>query len=201
MSPADRQAIATLVNRFVNDAVKRKDLAAAWALAGPDLRGGTTRSAWIAGTGVTVPAYPAAGSDFRKAWTGRLVSPGRAELAMILQPEPGSHANQEGASLDVRRIRGRWVVDLFYVDAVFRSGSGKHGSCGTANCAISGPNDYAAAGDGGASGASPTDGALWMWVGLSVFGAIVLLTPLGLWVRVRLRDRRILAEYAAHMRP
>jgi hypothetical protein len=50
MSATDRAAIGNLVDRFVKDAVLRRDLAAAWKLAGPDLRGGTTYKAWVAAT-------------------------------------------------------------------------------------------------------------------------------------------------------
>ena len=45
MTPVTRAAIGSVVDRFVKDAVRRENLAAAWTIAGPDLRGGTTRRA------------------------------------------------------------------------------------------------------------------------------------------------------------
>jgi hypothetical protein len=191
MSPATRTAIGNVVDRFVKDVVRRENLAEGWTLAGPDLRGGTTRKAWVAGTGVTVAYYPAAGNDFRDAWTGHLVSPTRAELAMVLHPKPGSGEDITAPTIDVRKIRGRWVVDIFYTAAVIRS-SGKHrGSCGTTNCAVSGPNDFGPAAGGSAYGNSSSRiSSHWLWIGLAGIGAIVLATPLGIFMRIKRRDRR-----------
>src|SRR5262249_21535145 len=82
LSPPVRRRISRLVNRFVKDVVLRRNLVEGWALAGPNLRGGTTRSAWLSGQGVTALAFPAVGNDFRHAWDGHLVSPTRAELTV-----------------------------------------------------------------------------------------------------------------------
>jgi hypothetical protein len=186
MSAADRAAIGVLIDRFVKDAVRRENLAAAWALAGPDLRGGTTYKAWVAGTGVTVPTFPVRGSDFRHAWTGHLVAPGHAELSMIMIPRPGSRGFEEtAAAIDVRKIRGKWLVDLFYAAAVYH----KQG--------ISGPNDFKAGPGGSAYGNSQSRiGGHWLVIGLIAAAAIVLSIPLAVWIRVRRRDRRALAAYS-----
>jgi len=196
MTPADRTQISNLIDRFVKDVVLRHDLADGWTIAGPDLRGGTTRRAWVAGTGVTVAAYPAAGKDFRNAWTGQLVTPTRAELSVVMHPQPGSGEDETAASVGVQKIHGRWIVDIFYTAAVFRSGSGHNGSCGLSSCAVSGPNDYGPAGGGSAIGNSQSRIAgHWLWIALAGVGAIVLATPLGLFVRVKRRDRRAWAAY------
>lgn len=194
LTSAQRQAIGRLVDAFVKDAVLRENLAAAWELAGPDLRGGTTRSAWIHGNGVTVPAFPARGSNFSHAWTGQLVGPGHAQLSLILEPRPGSGYDETAVSMDVRRYHGRWLVDLFYSAAVFRGGHGKSGSCGSANCAISGPNDY---GPGAAASAPPPTkaGGHFLLIALASLAAVVVLVPVAIWVRLRVRTRRIWAEY------
>jgi hypothetical protein len=202
MTRADRTAISNLIDRFIKDAVLRQNLPEAWNLAGPDLRGGTTRKAWVNGTGVTVEAFPARGHDFRNAWTGHLVSPTDAQLTVVLNPKPGSGYDQAAASVDVRKIGGRWLVDIFYTAAVFRSGKGKHGSCGTASCAVSGPNDYGPAGGGSALGNSGSRiGARWLWIGLAGVGALVVAVPLGVFVRIKLRDRRAWAAYSDVRRP
>ena len=200
MTPSDRKAIGTLIDRFVKDAVLRENLAAAWNLAGPDLRGGTTRSAWIRGTGVTVQAYPARGNDFSNAWTGQMLGPGHAELSMIMHPKAGSHGYDEvGVSIDVRKIRGRWLVDLFYVSAVIRAGKGHQGSCPESSCAISGPEDYGPAGSA-AGAAVRHGGAHWFLIGLAALGGLVVLTPLAIWARVKRRDRRAWAAYTSARR-
>lgn len=202
MTPADRTAISNLVDRFVKDVVLRRDLADGWKIAGPDLRGGTTRAAWVAGTGVTVEPFPAQGDDFHDAWTGRLVSPTEAQLTVILHPKPGSGYDQTAANVDVRKVRGRWLVDIFYSAAVFRTGTGKHGSCGTANCAVSGPGDYGPAGGGTALGNSQARiGAQWLWIALAAVAALVVGVLVAIYIRVKLRDRRAWRAYADLRRP
>lgn len=196
MTPADRTQISNVIDRFVKDVVLRHDLADGWTIAGPDLRGGTTRKAWVAGTGVTVAAYPAAGNDFRKAWTGHLVTPTRAELSVVMHPKAGTGEDETAASVGVQKIHGRWIVDIFYTAAVFRSGSGHNGSCGLPSCAVSGPNDFGPGGGGSAIGNSSSRIAgHWLWIALAGVGAIILATPLGLFVRVKRRDRRAWAAY------
>jgi hypothetical protein len=197
MTQADRSAISSLIDRFVKDVVLRHDLAQGWTLAGPDLRGGTTRKAWVDGTGVTVEAYPARGSDFRNAWTGHLVSPTEAQLTVILNPKRGSGYPQTAASVDVRKLRGRWVVNIFYSAAVFRSGANKRGSCGTSNCAISGPSDYGPAGGSGPAGNSQSRiGARWLWIAFAALGALIVTIPLGIFARIKRRERRAWRAYA-----
>jgi hypothetical protein len=199
MTPADRSSISTLVDRFVKDVVLRQDLKEGWTLAGPNLRGGTTRSAWIAGKGVTVAAFPASGSSFRNAWTGHLVAPGHFEGAVILEPKPGSRYDQTAVTVDAQRISGRWVVNAFYSAAVFRSGSQNRGSCGRSDCAISGPADYGPQGAASAVGNTSTrvSGHTFLAV-LAAIGIFVLALPFAIWVRIHRRDRRARAAYEAH---
>ena len=199
MTPADRNAISTLVDRFVKDVVLRQNLKDGWTLAGPDLRGGTTRAAWIAGDGVTVAAFPASGSSFRNAWTGHLAGPGHFEGAVILQPKPGSRYDQTAVTVDARRVSGRWVINAFYSAAVFRSGSQNHGSCGRSDCAISGPADYGPQGAASAVGNTSTrvSGHTFLAV-LAAIGIFVLALPFVIWMRIHRRDSRARAAYEAH---
>ena len=199
MSPADRSAISTLMDRFIKDAVLRQNLREGWTLAGPDLRGGTTRAAWISGKGVTVAAFPARGTSFRNSWTGHLVAPGHFEGSVILQPKAGSSFDQTAVTVDAKRISGRWVVDAFYSAAVFRSGSKNRGSCGRANCAISGPADYGPQGAATAAGntSARVSGHTFLTV-LAVIGILLLATPFVIWARIRRRDSRARAAYEAH---
>lgn len=197
---ADRAAIGTLVNDFTKDVLLRHDLAAGWDLAGPDMKGGTTRAAWVKGTGVTLAAYPAKETDFSQAWTGKLVAPGHAVLAMVLHPKPGTKEFETAFTIDVRKLGGRWVVDLFYPAAIIRAGT-HQGSCGRSDCYISGPADFGPLGGagGGGSGASSSGkiGIGSFAIGVGVIGALIVLTPLGLWLRVKRRDRRAMATYLA----
>jgi len=196
MTRADRRAIGTLVDRFVKDVVLRRNLPDGWAIAGPDLRGGTTRKAWDAGTGVTVAAFPARGTVFENSWTVRHASTGEADLTVILLPRRGMGEQQIAANVDVRRLRGTWIVDSFYTAAVFRTGRGNRGSCGTPNCAVSGPSDFTAGAQGAAASLPPRVGSHTVRIVLAALGAILVTAPVGLWFRLRRRERRARLEYA-----
>jgi hypothetical protein len=188
MTAQDRHAIGILIDRFVKDAVRRENLRAAWPLTGPDLRGGTTRAAWVRGTGVTVEEYPALGNDFRNAWTGTLVGPGHAELALVMHPQPGHRDVPETAmSVDLRKIDGRWVVNSLYPAATFESGG-----------RVIGPNDFMAGPPGSPVGnGSSRIAARWVWIAGGVIGTFVALLPIGIWVAIKRRDSRAYAAYAA----
>ena len=57
LSAADRRAVLQAVDRFVEAAVARHDLAAAYDLTAPELRGPMSRRQWARGE-IPVPAYP-----------------------------------------------------------------------------------------------------------------------------------------------
>src|SRR5581483_287818 len=203
LTSADKQAIGAVVDTFIKDAVRRDDLAASWRLAGPNLRGGTTRKAWTDGSGVTVPYFPAAGDDFTHAWTGHLTQPGHAELTVILHPKDGSGYDQTAATVDLKKIRGRWLVDLFYAAATFRPSAGHTGSCASSSCSISGPNDFLP----GASVPAAADGQRkvgprTLLTVLLAVAAGLLIVPVTIWLRLRLRTRKAWAAYhSAHGHP
>lgn len=186
LTPADRAQIGTLVDRFVKDAVRRENLRAAWLLAGPDLRGGTTRAAWDAGTGVTVQFFPARGTDFRNAWTGNLIEPGRAVLALMLFPDAAHpRLDQIAMTVDVRKRGRHWLVDNIYQAASF----GKSGT-------VTGPRDFGAVGGGPVY--KPQASAVgWLYGVTASVGGVLVLTPLLLFVRVKRRDRRARLAYEA----
>ena len=184
---ADHAAIGVLIDHFVKDVVKRQDLAAGWLLADHHLRAATTRAAWIRGTGVSVPSFPARGTNFRNAWTGKLVSPDRAILALMLFPAKGhKDAEQTAMTVDVRRVGGRWFVDELYTAATF-------GSYG-----VKGPADY---GPGGgkalAAGNSQRPQRLWLYGVLLAVGSLVVGVPAGFFVAAKRRDRRAYRAYVA----
>ena len=130
------------------------------------------------------PSRPAA-RNFRNAWTGHLVAPGHFEGSMILRPKARSRGfDQTAITVDLRRVSGRWLVDIFYSAAVFRTGSQNRGSCGRSNCAISGPADYGPQGAASAAGSGSAHvGAHTFLIGSAILGGLVLLTPFAIWAR------------------
>jgi hypothetical protein len=187
LSAKDRQAIGSLVDRFVKGAVERHDLAGAWALAGPGLRGGTSRKAWVAGTGVTVETYPARGNDFSHAWTADVVEPGKVGISLMLHPAPGHRGVAQTAfRAQLVKRHGRWLVDSFYPAAQFFGGG--H---------VVGPNDFAPGANTVATTTKARIRALWLVVAGAAIAALIVLIPAGFWVRAKRRERRAYAAYLA----
>jgi hypothetical protein len=213
MPTATHHEIDTLIDTFVKAVVLRpspryirshpsssaaRSLAAAWALAGPDLRGGTTREAWDRGTGVTVEQFPAIGSDFRHAWDGNLVSHYKAELTVNLR-SAGKNAEVVAMPTVLLRENGRWVVDTMYTAGIFRLTPGHRGSCAKTSCAVTGVNDFGPAPSGGALGLPPPGRADWLWGVLGGLGGLIVLTLGSLLFYTRIRDRRARQAYEANM--
>ena len=194
------RAISKLIDNFIRDVVAGRDLKAGWALAGPDLRGGTTRAAWDRGTGVTVQRFShVLGTYFGNAWDGKLVSPSRAELTVNVRIG-GNDPQVIAEPTVVLKEHGRWVVDTMYTAGIFRGGSGHRGSCAHSRCAVTGVNDFAVASSGGHElGTLSPERGRWMWVGLGGVGVVLFGTLASLLLYTRFRDRRAMRAYETHM--
>jgi hypothetical protein len=191
----------TLVNRFVNDVVRRQDLADGWRLAGPELRGGTTRKAWVAGRNLPVQQFDVRGRDFRKAWYAKWVT--RSEIGLVVSLRVGKGANREMLQEDVVLVkrRGRWLVDSFYTTGIFRLGAGHNGSCPDSSCKVTGLADYAASSGGVDASARPHLGQGWLWVILGAIAGLPVALLVGIGVHARSRNRRAEAAYLASRSP
>jgi hypothetical protein len=196
LSRAENRRLTTLVNRWVNDVVLRKNLADGWSIAGPDLRGGTTRRAWVAGRALPIQYFPLVGTDFRKSWYVQWKTPTEMGLVVSLRSGRGKNAEMIQEQTGLVRHGGHWVINAFYANGIFRLGKGHRGSCASSKCEVTGLNDYAA---GAPASSLPSGtarlGKTWLLVGLGALGLLVVAIPLGIGLRVRSRNRRALAEY------
>lgn len=114
---ADRRAIDRTLGRFVEDGMGRRDLAAAYRLASPALRGGLTLRQWTSGK---VPVYPyVARPGSSKGWELRFREGNLAALEVFLYPAPREQTGPITVSVDMRKIGGRWLVDGLAPTAVF----------------------------------------------------------------------------------
>jgi hypothetical protein len=107
---ADAKAVARL---FVKTAVARKDLAAAWKIVGPNLRGGLTYTEWLTGNIPVIP-YPIESlrlAPFKIDYSHE----DQALLEVALLPKPGTKAKSGIFYLKLKRIgpagKQHWVVD------------------------------------------------------------------------------------------
>jgi hypothetical protein len=179
---ADRAAINRTLDAFVASAVKRQDIGASFDLVTSQLRGGVTRAAWAKGD-IPVYPYPARGNHFHD-WTVDYALPNDVAFELMLQPRDRK-LNPISFAGEVKKIRGRWLLDSFYPVAMFDA---KHSK-------VVGPNDFTAQRFAGDSGESRL-GAAWFAIPGAFLGLIVLF-PLGWLVYAWQRSRR---AYRRHSR-
>jgi hypothetical protein len=113
----DRREINSVVDRFVRQAVERRDPGAAYALASPAMRNGTTRADWRRGD-IPVMPYRTVGRTFHH-WTLVYAEGKQVGLDLILKP---SRTNRQGPivfAVDLRRVNDDWRVESFLPAATF----------------------------------------------------------------------------------
>jgi hypothetical protein len=108
--PVPPAALRT-VRSFIDDAVLRKDLAAAWDEAAPELRGGLTRDQWMTGT-IPVAQYPP--SAFAKA-SYKVVSSRQKQVMLWIYIFPAKGSKVPGWDYYAKLVPrdGRWLVSYF----------------------------------------------------------------------------------------
>jgi hypothetical protein len=108
------EAQTSLARQFVKTAVGRSDLAAAWRIAGPNVRGGLTYKEWLTGNIPVVP-YPVA-SVAQARFKVDYSYANEALLEVALLPKPGAKIKGQVFYLGMKRVPGpggkrHWVVD------------------------------------------------------------------------------------------
>ena len=98
--------------RFIQTAVARENLEEAWALVGPNLRGGLSRKRWLTGENPVVP-YPIDELDVALHKVDESYST-RAPRGRLL-PRKGSGVRAQVFFLELRKLgageNAHWVVD------------------------------------------------------------------------------------------
>ena len=180
---AEREAINRTLDRFVNSAVKRHDVAASCNLVTPEMRAGVTRSAWNKANLPVVP-YPAGGTTFHL-WTIDSASATEVDFELMI-PSAKSKSDSIQFNGTMRKQEGRWLVDSFNPSATFGGG------------AVVGPHDFtASSGEGGGKGVARL-GSVWIAIPAALIaGGIVCV--LGFFAFIWLRNRR--AYRRAELRP
>ncbi len=179
ISQADREAINRTVDAFVNTAVKRQNEDASWNLVTPGFRYGVSRSAWDKGN-IPVYPYPARGTAFHS-WTVDSASPTDVTFELMV-PSRLSKTDSIQFQGEVKKVRGRWLVNAFNPAATFGGGG-----------SVVGVHDFGASSGGGGKGVARL-GSTWIALPAALFGAglvIVLGWCLLVWVRNRRAYRRV----------
>jgi hypothetical protein len=107
-------AAASVMFRFIKTAVARQDLAAAWALSGPAIRGGLTYDEWLKGNIPVVP-YPIETRHFAPRVKIDYSYADDAQVELALLPRAGSGVKPQFFIAEMKQIAGtdgkkRWVV-------------------------------------------------------------------------------------------
>jgi hypothetical protein len=188
LTARDRDAIDRTLAAFVRDAARRLDVAAAYDLVTPALRAGQSRAEWDRG-GIPVTPYPGQ-VPRRRAWTLRYSYPGDVGLDLLLQPLPGAKVGPISFRTELKRIGGRWRVEVFYPVASFSRPDEK--------ARIQAEPDLAPHQEGSATKGRLSP--LWLLVPGVALVALVLASPVLLAVlawRRRVRAERAYREFVA----
>lgn len=183
LTPRDRAAINETLDRFVPAAAGRRDPAAAWELAGPGLRAGSTRADWLAGR---LPVFPFQARDTRfHGWQLLYSYRDEVGLDLLLQPRDIERKGAMAVSVRLARSGPRWLVDGWYPVALFEPPQARQW--------VTGPPDFAAGGwtKAGQFAGKPVRGRLdagWLLLPAALLGLGVLV-PLGLVLAASLRRR------------
>lgn len=195
VSAAARRAIDALLDRFVPEGVARKNLTAAWALAGPELRSAQTFAQWRAGT-TPIPYYPAAGTTFHD-WQTIEVGPRYVIFNLLVHPTAGAKVSPYEFSGEAVEQNGHWLMNRLYTIAIFNRVTKTTHEIGPADFSAPAPSQTTAADHAtvGRIGIAPVLGLLGLILVVPLsFGAIAL-------VRARRWRRYVRATTATDLPP
>lgn len=116
LTAADRRAINQTLDRFMPAALRRRDAALVWSLAGPELKSGATLGGWRKGD-TPVPYYPPRETRFHD-WQTVDVGARYAVLNLLLHPKPPSKLGDYVFSIQVVKRRSQWLVNRIYTIAI-----------------------------------------------------------------------------------
>jgi hypothetical protein len=196
LSKSQSRQVSSLVNRFVNDLVRRRDLADGWTISGPDERGALTRKTWLSGRELPVQQLDVV-NDPRTAWYATWKTRTEIGLVVSLMTGRGAHRTMYSQQAMLQEWHGRWVVDTFYTDGIFRYGQRHSGSCASSKCKVTGPADYAPSSGGGAALAKPRISGHWVRAVLFGLLGLPVIVLAGVGLVAHARNRRARAKYLA----
>jgi hypothetical protein len=147
--------ISNLIERWVNDVVRRRDLADGWKIAGAAERGGIRRKDWLSGRELPVEKMDVLNNP-RTSWYATDKQGNEILLTVSLKTGHGESATMYENSTTLQKVNGRWYVYAFYTDGIFRLGRGYDGSGVGSHNKVTGINDYMAGGAAGGNGGATT---------------------------------------------
>jgi hypothetical protein len=181
LTAAERRAVNRTLVAFVRSGVTRKDAAAAWDLVTPAMRSGVTRKQWNGGELPVFP-YPATIPD-NPTWNVLTSYPGDVTVDLLLQPRRGAKRGPIAFAVELKRAKGRWLVDSMIPEQGFApTPSGGTSANGGEEEPVS----------------SRASGNRWLFIIPGALLALIVLVPLVFllnnWRKQRAIERRYRAE-------
>ena len=176
LTRADRRAVLQAIHRFVETAVARRDLGAAYDLTTRELRGGMSRREWAGGE-IPVPSYPVYRYGARITDTYR----NDVSVQLFLEAKRGG-VDPLGVDMELKAVGSgasrRWLVSYYLPRETLATAAPRRST------SASEPKD---------PGLGPHLGKTWFLVPLAILGLIVLV-PVGIgirdWFQGRAAERR-----------
>jgi hypothetical protein len=109
LTRAERRAVNSTLVAFVRSGVTRDDPEAAWELATPAMRSAVSRKEWNSGELPVLP-FPAKIED-NPTWNVLTSYPGDVTIDLLLQPRRGVNRGAIAFAVELKKARGRWLVD------------------------------------------------------------------------------------------
>ena len=193
LTPAQRAAITQSIDTFVNHAVKRQNVGAAFDVVAPEMRPGITRKAW-AHSGGDLPVYPFPAQGQTHPWNILYVTREEVGLELQLQPKKGSEQGPIIFHIYLRPVGKRWLVDSFMPVATLAPlGSGKS--------KVRSVRDFSPGSGGDGQIASPGQiGDIWLIVPFGVVG-LALVAVAGFGIVRAIRNRRLAGPRGGSLPP
>lgn len=166
LTRADRRAIDTALDRFLPAAMERRDVAAGWALAGPEFKAGSTLAEWRRGN-LPVPYYLAREKTFHN-WQTIDSGKGYVVFNLMVHPAKGWKLAPYVFSGEAVKQHGRWLVNRLYTIAIMNKPTKKNPHPEV------GPADFAA-GLGASTDANKADHPRRILPVIAVLSAIALI--------------------------
>lgn len=179
----DRSAINVTLDHFVPAAVARKSPADAYAYSTPNLRSQATPRQWRTGD-IPVHPFPARGRTFH-GWTVNYAMRNHVNLDLLVMPNLKKELRPIAFTIDLQKVRGRWLVDAVLPIAVFAPlpPQGNRGP-------VISTYDLVPSGVRGGAGSKSRLSHAWFLVPFALVACGILLV-VALVARGWLRDRRI----------
>lgn len=118
LTRADRKQVNETIDVLMNAGVKRRNPAAVYRYASPGLRRQATTAEWRSGD-IPIYPYPALGKKFH-GWTINYSQRNHLNVDLLVMPSRDrARLGPVALTLDLRKIRNRWLVDGIFPVATF----------------------------------------------------------------------------------